>query len=120
MKVFFQFDDSKNKILRKESWETLEELYEKGLVKAIGVSNYNLRHLKELLSYCKIKPHVNQIEVHPHYQQMPLVEFCQGENIHVTAYRLNLNFRSQSFTYFCRDIDEGFVSEFTRDHNSMP
>ena len=110
--------------MRKESWETLEELYEKGLVKAIGVSNYNLNHLKELLSYCKIKPHVNQIEVHPHYQQMPLVEFCQGENIHITAYRLfilkNLNFRSKSFTYFCQDINGGFASEFTRGHNSMP
>ena len=74
-------------ILRKESSKTLEELYEKGLIKAIGVSNYNLSHLQKLLSYCKIKPHVNQIEVHPHYQQRPLVEFCQNENIHITAYR---------------------------------
>ena len=73
--------------MRKESWETLEELYENGLVKAIGVSNYNLSHLEELLSFCKIKPHVNQIEVHPHYQQRAVVEFCQRQHIHVTAYR---------------------------------
>ena len=37
------------------------------LSKSIGVSNYNIDHLQELLNECRIKPHVNQVEVHPHY-----------------------------------------------------
>ena len=72
--------------MRKESWRVLEDLYEEGQIKAIGVSNYTIDHLKELLEDCRIKPHVNQVEIHPHYQQKELVKFCQNENIHLTAY----------------------------------
>ena len=75
-----------NRKLRLESWRVLESLYEEGRAKAIGVSNYNVTHLKELLDQCKIRPHVNQIEVQPHYQQRDLVDFCKKEGIHVTAY----------------------------------
>lgn len=79
-------DDPKNKTLRQESWAVLESLYNEGRVKAIGVSNYEIGHLSELLEFCKVAPHVNQIEVHPHFQQRPLVEFCRSKAIHVTAY----------------------------------
>jgi diketogulonate reductase-like aldo/keto reductase len=79
-------DDPENQRLRAESWSVLEGLYEKGLVKAIGVSNYSIQHLAELLQNCKVQPHVNQIEIHPHYQQRQLVAFCKDHDIHVTAY----------------------------------
>ena len=79
-------EDPQNRVLRQQSWQVLEALYNKGQIKAIGVSNYNINHLEELLETCQIKPHVNQVEVHPHYQQRPLVAFCQDHNIHVTAY----------------------------------
>lgn len=79
-------EDPQNSQLRKESWQVLEDFYKKGILKSIGVSNYNIEHLKDLLESCKIKPHVNQIEVHPHYQQKELVDFCVKNDIHVTAY----------------------------------
>jgi len=79
-------EDPQNRELRQQSWQVLERLYKKGHIKAIGVSNYGVNHLEELLENCQIKPHVNQVEVHPHYKQQPLLAFCEGHNIHVTAY----------------------------------
>ena len=79
-------EDPQNRELRQQSWQVLERLYNKGQIKAIGVSNYGVNHLEELLENCQIKPHVNQVEVHPHYKQQPLLAFCEGHNIHVTAY----------------------------------
>ena len=60
-------DDPQNKELRKQSWQVLEDFYDKGVLKSIGVSNYNIDHLQELLDDCRIKPHVNQVEIHPYY-----------------------------------------------------
>lgn len=79
-------DDSRNSELRLESWKVIEEFYEIGIFKSIGVSNYNVTHLNDLLTHCKIRPHVNQIEVHPHYPQTDLVKFCRENNIHIQAY----------------------------------
>ena len=79
-------EDPQNRVLRQQSWQVLERLYSKGQIKAIGVSNYGIKHMEELLENCQIKPHVNQVEVHPHYKQQPLLAFCEGHDIHVTAY----------------------------------
>ena len=56
-----QVDDPLNVDLRLESWKVLEEFYDAGVFKSIGVSNYNVQHLKDLLGRCRIKPHVNQV-----------------------------------------------------------
>merc|ERR1712176_541054 len=72
--------------LRKESWEALEELHRNGVVKQIGISNFDERHLKELLGYAKVKPSVNQFEVHPYNQRTELVKMCKAEGIAVAAY----------------------------------
>ena len=53
----------------KGSWQAMEELYNDGKIRAIGVSNFEDRHLDELLSYAKVKPAVNQIETHAFFQQ---------------------------------------------------
>lgn len=73
---------------RMESWRALEELYGQGRAKAIGVSNYSVAHLEELLGYAKVKPAVNQIEFHPYVyrDQLPIVEFCKDQGIMVQAY----------------------------------
>ncbi|XP_059084706.1 glyoxal reductase-like isoform X4 [Tigriopus californicus] len=76
----------RNKDLRLETWKVLEQYHNQGILKAIGVSNYEIPHLKELLAECQVLPMVNQIEVHPHFQQRDLVQFCQDHEIHVTAY----------------------------------
>jgi len=74
------------RISLQETWAAMEDLVRSGLVKAIGFANFTAPMLLDLLSYAKIKPAVNQIELHPYLQQAALVEFCQYKNIAVTAY----------------------------------
>jgi diketogulonate reductase-like aldo/keto reductase len=70
----------------RETWQEMEKLVESGLVKAIGVANFTAPMLIDLLSYAKIRPVVNQIELHPYLQQTELIEFCASQNIVVTGY----------------------------------
>ena len=79
-------DSPKNPQFRKESWIELEKLQKEGKIKSLGVSNYTIDHLKELLSYCKIKPMINQVEYHPWLNQSDLLEFCQKNEIILQAY----------------------------------
>lgn len=69
-----------------ETWQAMEELVALGLVRNIGVSNFNCGLLMDLLKFAKIRPAVNQLELHPYLQQARLVNFCQRNDIHVTAY----------------------------------
>lgn len=78
--------DERIKSLRLESWKVMEDFYKRGVLKAIGVSNYEVRHLEEVMSNSATVPHVNQIEIHPHFQNREVVEFCKANNIHTTAY----------------------------------
>lgn len=56
-----KLDDEKNSELRRKTWEQLEILHSEGAVKYIGVSNYTIHHLNELLSHAKIVPHLLQV-----------------------------------------------------------
>uniref|UniRef100_A0A914URG7 NADP-dependent oxidoreductase domain-containing protein n=1 Tax=Plectus sambesii TaxID=2011161 RepID=A0A914URG7_9BILA len=78
--------DESNRRLRQESWHVLEELRDGQVLKSIGVSNYTIEHLNELLTTAKTTPTVNQCEFHPHYPDFPLVNFCRQHNIHFQAY----------------------------------
>lgn len=69
-----------------ETWKKIENLYKQGRVKAIGVANCNQHHLEEILKIAEIKPHVNQIEVHPLFTQKNLIEFCVKNGIQVESY----------------------------------
>lgn len=69
-----------------ESWRALEELYNQGKIKSIGVSNFLPHHLEPLLENAKIKPMVNQIEFHPGMLQEETVEFCKKHHILVEAW----------------------------------
>ncbi|MDI1801149.1 aldo/keto reductase, partial [Staphylococcus aureus] len=69
-----------------ETYKAMEELYEQGKVKAIGVCNFNVHHLEKLMAQSSIKPMVNQIEVHPYFNQQELQEFCDRHDIKVTAW----------------------------------
>lgn len=71
---------------RAQMWRAAEELYSRGLVRAIGVSNFLPHHLDPLLSGCSVAPMMNQCEVHPYLQQLQLVKYCQERGIHMTAY----------------------------------
>lgn len=74
--------------LRLESWRAMEALLAEGKCRAIGVSNYMVRHLKELLSNCKVKPAINQIEMNPYIYQhfLEVVEMCRQQGIAIEAY----------------------------------
>jgi diketogulonate reductase-like aldo/keto reductase len=73
-------------ITRKQAWQTLEKMKDKGLVKSIGVSNYQIKHLEELLQFARIKPAVNQIEFHPNLQQEELIDFMKKHDIAFSVY----------------------------------
>ena len=95
------FKNEKNKfkyIPAKDVWEKMEKLVEKNLTKSIGVSNYNTKNLLNILSFCKIKPVVNEVEFHPYLYQKELKEFCDKENIKIICYYpliKGVNFKSR-------------------------
>lgn len=70
----------------RETWEAMEDLVKKGLVKSIGVANFSCALLHDLLTYAKVKPVNNQIEAHPYLTQSALIKYCQERDIVVTAY----------------------------------
>ncbi|MBA0791620.1 hypothetical protein Gohar_016189, partial [Gossypium harknessii] len=68
------------------TWHAMEDLVSKGLVRSIGISNYDIFLTRDCLAYSKVKPAVNQIETHPYFQRDCLVKFCQKHGICVTAH----------------------------------
>ncbi|VDM22562.1 unnamed protein product, partial [Hydatigera taeniaeformis] len=69
-----------------DTWKAMEELVAAGLVKSIGVSNFNRRQVERVLSSCTIVPAVNQIEVNIHCPNTKLIDFCHSKNILVEGY----------------------------------
>lgn len=67
-------------------WQALEKGYQDGKIRAIGVSNFRIHHLKELFKTAQVKPMVNQIKLSPGLTQDELVAFCRQEDILVEAY----------------------------------
>lgn len=70
----------------KEAWRALETLYKNGKVKAIGVSNFQIHHLEDLLKDAEIKPMVNQVELHPRLSQKELLSYCLENDIQLEAW----------------------------------
>lgn len=70
----------------KGAWQALEEIYKTDRVRAIGVSNFLVHHLEELIKDAEIKPVVNQIEFHPYLQSQVLHSFCRENDIVLTAW----------------------------------
>ncbi len=70
----------------KETWRALEHIYNEKRVRSIGVSNFLVHHLKDLLSDCQIMPMVNQVEFHPRLFQPTLLDFCRTEGIQLEAW----------------------------------
>lgn len=108
------------KISIRETWEAMETLVEIGSVKAIGVSNFTTPMLIDLLSYAKIKPVVNQIEIHAYLQQPELLEFCKYNNIVVTGYSplgSPGNSKDKGFPVL---LEDKVISEIAHVYNKTP
>lgn len=71
---------------RRQSWSALEALRAKGKSRSIGVSNFTIRHLTDLLADTEMVPAVNQVELHPYLYQRDLVDFCAARGIVIEAY----------------------------------
>ncbi|MBR4026098.1 MAG: aldo/keto reductase [Lachnospiraceae bacterium] len=68
------------------TWKAMEELYEEGKIKSIGVSNFEISHLEHLIANCNIKPMVNQIEHTPYTHNTELLDFCKKEQIQIMSW----------------------------------
>ena len=79
-------DSESNRKKRAVVWSAFEELYELGKVKAIGVSNFAVKHLETFLKDVKIKPMVNQVEMNPYMFQTDIYELCKAHSIQVVAW----------------------------------
>ncbi|XP_058833966.1 aldo-keto reductase family 1 member B1-like [Topomyia yanbarensis] len=69
-----------------DTWKAMEKLVDAGLVKNIGLSNFNAKQIQRVLDVARIKPATNQIENHPYLHQSKITAFCADNNIIVTAY----------------------------------
>lgn len=74
-----------------ETYKALEKLYHDGRVKAIGVCNFNVEHLKRIMDECDVVPVLNQVECHPYLQQNELKDFCKQHDIYVESYSPLMN-----------------------------
>lgn len=70
----------------KETWRALEEIYKSGKARAVGVSNFQIHHLKDLAEGSDLVPMVNQVEYHPLLSQVELLAYCRANGIQLTAW----------------------------------
>lgn len=79
-------DDADWKHCLKETWRAMEDLYSEGRIRAIGVSNCLPHHLETLMESAKVKPMINQLELHVGYLQPTAVDYCRKNDILVQAW----------------------------------
>ena len=97
--------------LRLETWKTLEGLASTERCRSIGVSNFSVAHLEELLARTSVVPAVNQVEIHPYSCPIELVEFCRNHRIQVEAY---------SPLGRGRDLEDPVIQELAARHARTP
>lgn len=73
-------------LMPKSVWLAMEKIYESGRTKAIGISNYSIKNIEDLLSYATIAPAVNQVKFSPFDYDAELLEYCRSKNIALEAY----------------------------------
>ncbi|XP_074270748.1 NADPH-dependent aldo-keto reductase, chloroplastic-like [Silene latifolia] len=97
------------------TWKAMEELYDSGKVRAIGISNFSTNKLQDLLDVARVLPAVNQVESHPMWQQTKLHEFCKSKGIHLSAYSpLGSQFAEATKTWLLADPVINLVAEKLR------
>eukprot|EP00478_Filoreta_tenera_P000987 GABV01000995.1.p1 GENE.GABV01000995.1~~GABV01000995.1.p1 ORF type:complete len:336 (+),score=169.52 GABV01000995.1:57-1010(+) len=103
----------------KDTWKAMEELVSKGLVKSIGVSNFDEQDINEILEIATVKPVVNQVESHPYLVQKDLQEFCESKGIAITAYSPLGNIRPTAEDNVT-PLEDPVVKEIAKAHGKTP
>lgn len=119
-----RYDKATGKIIQTplyETWAEFEDCCKKGLCKSIGVSNFGVQLLLDLFTYCKIRPAVNQIEIHPYFAQVDLVKFCQDQGIVVEAYSPLGSFgTSEGREWKDNILEDKVIKELSEKHKKSP
>lgn len=97
-----------------DTWREMEKIYKSGKAKAIGVCNFPIHLLEDLISKAEIIPAVNQVELHPYLPQQKLVDFCHQHNIQVTAYS-PLGTRTNPSV-----LNDSVITEVAKKYNKSP
>ena len=95
-----------------ETYKALEKLYHDGKVKAIGVCNFHIEHLQQLLDECEVVPVLNQVECHPYLQQAELKAFCKENDIYVEAWSPLMNGKDV--------LNDEVIKEIAEAHGKTP
>jgi len=102
-------------------WKQMEAVAKSGKCKSIGVSNFNVQSIVDLLTYAEIKPVCNQVEVHPYLIQEDLIGFCKKNNIEITAYSpLSGNFPGNPEVSVKTLIEDPTIKELAAKYNKTP
>lgn len=94
-----------------ETWRAMEELYNEGRIRAIGLSNFLPHHIENIMKGCEIKPMVNQLEFHPGYSQEAALRYCRENDILVQAW---------SPLGRTRVLQDGLILELAEKYNVSP
>nr|VZI04732.1 unnamed protein product [Spirometra erinaceieuropaei] len=101
-----------------ETWKGMEQLVKAGLVRSVGVSNFNKDQLDRILASCKIPPAVNQIEVSVNWLNQKLINYCHFKGVQVTAFS---PFRSpDEKTHIPPTVEEEYVKKIALTHGKSP
>eukprot|EP01039_Chlorochromonas_danica_P006828 gene6828-7543_t len=105
-----------------KTWAAMETLVHSGLVRHIGVSNFNVQLLMDVLSYATIRPFCNQVEIHPYNTQESLREVCQRNEIRVVAYSplASMSYVELGGDRGIRLFDEADIQKLAQKYNRTP
>jgi D-xylose reductase len=104
-------------------WKKMEDLVKKGYTKSIGLSNYNVQRIMDVLSYAEIRPAVLQVELNPYLTQRNLIKFCKDQNIAVMVY--NSLCKNKYVDRFHKEqqlnlLDEPIIKDMAKKYNRTP
>jgi methylglyoxal/glyoxal reductase len=98
-------------LIKSGIWKDLEKIYREGLVRAIGVSNYNVNQLEALVTTANIAPVVNQVKFNPFSYKKDLLDFCKSKNIALEAY---------SPLARGKKLNDPIIADMARKYNKTP